>query len=86
MSTVSTSEEQTENTEPQKPSLGVADLVTIAKIIQLATSRGAWKTEELSTVGLTYDKLLAFLEAAGAVSRVDASETGAVQTEEIANA
>ena len=66
---MSTENETTE--QPSKPTLGVQDLVLIAQIFQLATSRGAWKSEELSTIGGAYDKLVAFLEAAGAVSRND---------------
>jgi|LakMenEpi03Aug12_release.lakeMendotaPanAssembly.Ray.scaffolds.fasta_scaffold266280_3 hypothetical protein len=71
-----------ESPEP-RPTLGVTDLVNIAQIIQLATSRGSWKTEELSTVGNTYDKLIAFLEAAGAVTRSAADDT-APSTETVA--
>lgn len=63
--------------EANKPTLGVADLVRIAQIIQLATARGAWKAEELSAIGQTYDKLMAFLEAAGAVINKDADATAA---------
>ncbi len=64
----------TVETPEQRPTLGLNDLVTMAQIIQLATSRGAWKTEELSTVGNAYDKLIAFLEAAGAVTRTTADD------------
>jgi hypothetical protein len=70
--------EQSTQEPTQKPAtLGVTDLVQVAQIIQLATSRGTWKAEELSAVGAVYDKLLAFLEAAGAVinSKQDADET-----------
>jgi hypothetical protein len=52
-----------------KPTLGVSDLITVAQIIQIATSRGVWKPEELSTVGNIYDRLMAFLDAAGAVTK-----------------
>jgi hypothetical protein len=69
---MSTENETTE--QPSKPTLGVQDLVLIAQIFQLATSRGAWKSEELSTIGGAYDKLIAFLEAAGAVSRNDGND------------
>jgi hypothetical protein len=63
----------TEETQTQTaPTLGLTDLVTAAQIIQLATSRGAWKPEELSTVGNFYDRLIAFLESAGAVQRTPA--------------
>lgn len=70
-------QENTQTTEPttsNAPSLGVQDLVTVAKIIQLATSRGAWEASELTPIGQLYDKLMAFLEAAGAVSRGPAQE------------
>lgn len=64
----------TVETQEQRPTLGLSDLVTMAQIIQLATSRSAWKTEELSTVGGAYDKLIAFLESAGAVTRTTVDE------------
>jgi hypothetical protein len=71
--------ETTAEQQPKAPSLGVQDLVTIAQIIQIATQRGAWKPEELSTVGLAYDKLIAFLDAAGAVSKPDDTATSEEQ-------
>jgi hypothetical protein len=71
--------ETTAEQQPKAPSLGVQDLVTIAQIIQIATQRGAWKPEELSTVGLAYDKLIAFLDAAGAVSKQDDTATSEEQ-------
>jgi hypothetical protein len=41
----------------------IADLDTIKNIINLASTRGAFRGEELSQVGAVYDKLTAFLEA-----------------------
>lgn len=56
--------------------LGLQDLITLAQIIQLATNRATWRTEELTTVGGVYDKLIAFLDAAGVVEKNnDLSET-----------
>lgn len=55
----------------EAPSLTLNDLVIVLQIVQLATSRGALKPEELSTVGNLYDKLVAFLESTGAISRTD---------------
>lgn len=57
-------------TEPT-PSLGLQDLVLMAQIIQLATSRASWKPDELSTVGNLYDRLMSFLEASGAIKKSD---------------
>ena len=41
----------------------IADLDTIKNIIDLASTRGAFRGEELSQVGVVYDKLAAFLSA-----------------------
>jgi len=41
----------------------IADLDTIKNIIDLASTRGAFRGEELSQVGVVYDKLTAFLSA-----------------------
>ena len=41
----------------------ISDLDTVKNIINLAATRGAFRGEELSQVGIVYDKLTAFLEA-----------------------
>jgi hypothetical protein len=59
----------------------ISDLDTIKNIINLASTRGAFRGEELSMVGTVYDKLTAFLEAvieqakAQEVSNAEAGET-----------
>jgi hypothetical protein len=67
---------QTQGAETvSSPSLGLADLVTVAQLIQLATQRGAFnRAEELSTVGNLYDRLVAFLESAGAINRTETTD------------
>jgi hypothetical protein len=40
----------------------IADLDTIKNVIDLATTRGAFRGAELSQVGAVYDKLSIFLE------------------------
>lgn len=63
----------TESTEPTSPatkpdaSLTLQDLAGMTQIIQLGTERGAWKVEELSSIGALYDRVVAFLTAAGVV-------------------
>jgi hypothetical protein len=67
-------ENQTDTSAPvteSSPSLGLQDLVLMAQIIQLATSRASWKPDELSTVGNLYDRLMSFLESSGAVKKSD---------------
>ena len=55
--------------EPAAPGLTLADLTLALQTIQAVVQRGAIRAEELSTVGGLYDRLFAFLEAQGAVSR-----------------
>jgi hypothetical protein len=66
----------TETQQPAAPSLTLQDLVLVAQIIQLTSQRGAYKAEELANVGTLYNKLIAFLDSVGAISK---SETAAPQ-------
>lgn len=43
--------------------LTVTDLSAIKQIIDVASSRGAFRANEMAVVGTTYNKLEAFLEA-----------------------
>lgn len=54
-----------ENTT-QPPSLTIADLASIKSIIEAASTRGAFRANELTVVGAMYDKLTAFVESAQA--------------------
>lgn len=70
--------ETANQTQPEAkagPALGLADLAAMAQLIQITTSRGTWKAEELSPVGALYDKLVAFLEASGALTPNDETNT-----------
>jgi len=46
--------------------LTVQDLTAIKQIIDVASSRGAFKANEMAVVGQTYNKLEAFLSAVAA--------------------
>jgi len=63
-------------TAPQDsaPNIALQDLVLVAQIIQLTATRGGFRAEELETVGALYTKLVAFLEASGAVVRQEATK------------
>jgi len=50
-------------TENIPPSLNLSDIRASAEIIAICTQRGAFKAEELTTVGSVYDRLTAFLVA-----------------------
>ena len=49
--------------QQQGSDLSISDLVALKSIIEVATSRGAFKATELEAVGKTFNKLNAFLEA-----------------------
>ena len=53
----------------EAPSLTVNDLVVLAQVVQASASRGAIEASEMTTVGAVYTKLVAFLEASGAVTK-----------------
>tara|TARA_B100001057_G_scaffold500048_1_gene613167 strand:- start:2814 stop:3107 length:294 start_codon:yes stop_codon:yes gene_type:complete len=51
-------------TAPQQPAgtdLSIADLKNLATIIDVASTRGAFRANEMATVGAMYNKLSAFL-------------------------
>jgi hypothetical protein len=52
-----------ETPQAQSPDLNVNDLAALRSIIEVATTRGAFKATELEAVGKTFNKLNTFLEA-----------------------
>lgn len=54
-----------ESAEDQKTTLTLQDIAAMVQVIQLATERIAWKVDELSSVGILYDRMVAFLKTAG---------------------
>jgi hypothetical protein len=53
-----------ENTNNQNTDITVADLDMLRQIVDLASSRGAFRGPELSQIGEVYNKLTRFLELA----------------------
>jgi hypothetical protein len=53
------------NTESEQEavSLSIQDLVSIKNIIDLSAQRGAFKAQEMASVGQVYNKLASFLES-----------------------
>lgn len=47
-----------------QPELNINDLVAMRNLIDVVTQRGAFKANELSSVGVLFDKLNNFVEAA----------------------
>jgi hypothetical protein len=69
-----------ENTT-QPPSLTLADLASIQNIIEAASTRGAFRANELSVVGAMYDKLNAFVQASQPAAPAEATEQSPTQGE-----
>ena len=67
-----TQEATQEAQAPTAPSLGLADLKNVLIIIDLASSRGAFKTAEFAAVGSVYAKVEAFLAAAAPAPTAEA--------------
>lgn len=55
--------------QTEAPSLSIQDLIQVVKLIQLANQRGAIHVNEMSSVGALYDRMIAFLDANGAIDR-----------------
>lgn len=61
--------DKVEETAEEPVALSVNDLASIRKILDVASQRGAFKTEEFQVVGAVYGKLAAFVDAAIAASQ-----------------
>lgn len=66
---------QSAQSTEQAPSLTLQDLILVAQIIQLTSQRGAYRAEELQNVGALYNKLIAFLESVGAITKPENAST-----------
>jgi hypothetical protein len=66
----------TDTTATPPTGLTVQDLTLVLQVIQVASSRGAFKADELTAVGGLYDRIFKFLEASGAIT-TKAPETAA---------
>lgn len=60
--------------EQAATSINLQDLNTLAQIVDLATSRGAFRAGEMTQVGAVYDKLTGFLRQVAA-AQAEAEET-----------
>jgi hypothetical protein len=78
------SEEQTTDQAQEAapaPSLSLQDLIQVVRLIQVTAQRGAIQAGEMATVGAMHDRLVAFLEANGAVQRTPPEAAPAEQGE-----
>ena len=66
--------------EQVAPDLSVQDLTAMKTIIDVASGRGAFKPNEMTTVGTVYDKLEKFLKA---VAEQQAAANSEAEAEEV---
>ena len=65
-----------DNTNTQ---ITISDLATIKELIDLACTRGAFRGEEMTSVGEVYDKLTGFLNTVIAAAQAEANQQGESQ-------
>lgn len=73
---------QAETSAPEQnaaPSLNIQDLIAVAQIIQVTNQRGAYRAEEMASVGALYNKLIAFLQSVGAISPAGADQQASTE-------
>ncbi len=70
---VETVEQPAEAPQAQPVTLGLADLQTMLTVIDTVTQRGAFKANELAAVGILYNRVQTFLDAAKAAQEAQAS-------------
>lgn len=58
-------EVQDSPTADSKSTITLNDIAAVVQILNVCTTRAVWKSQELSSVGQLYDRLVAFLEGAG---------------------
>ena len=68
--------------QAQAPALTVADLRNVRAIIDLSSSRGAFRGAELKTVGEVYEKLDTFLKSVDAEAEKQKADAPAPPTAE----
>lgn len=69
------SQPEAQNTATEGAELNIQDLNAMKVIIDIASSRGAFKPNEMAVVGQTYNKLTTFLDQVA--KQAEASKAGA---------
>lgn len=64
----------TEETQTQSPSISLNDIANVVQVIDMVSTRGAIRGEELAPVGILRERLVAFLKAAQPAPEAEAVE------------
>lgn len=83
MTDISVNTQELAPSPANNPGLNIQDIVQLLNIVDVACRRGAFRAEEMTAVGGSYDKVLAFLKATGAItSEATEQETNNAQGSE----
>ncbi len=63
-----------EDNTTNQVNLQLADLVAVLEILNLASTRGAFRPNEFSAIGGVYTRLYSFCEASGAIQSPQSDE------------
>jgi effector-binding domain-containing protein len=64
----------------EQTGLTVQDLTLTLQVIQVATSRGTFKADELTAIGGLYDRIFKFLESTGQIAKTDSTASTVTDT------
>ena len=75
--------EENQSKETAPTSINLTDLSLLLEIIDLASSRGAFKAAELSNIGAVYDRVGGFLKFVSDQQQASAEQNKEDQAEEV---
>jgi hypothetical protein len=76
----------TQTPEQTAPNLSLQDLLLVAQTIQTVAQRGAFRAEEMTNIGGLYERIVAFLQASGALKTADEAPAEEPTAEEVPTA
>ena len=71
----------TEQVQEQAPTLSLNDIANVVQVIDMVSTRGAIRGEELAPVGILRERLVAFLKASQPAQEAAAPEEAAPEAE-----
>ena len=64
--------EETQQTE--EPNVSIGDIMVLKQVVEVATARGALRANELTQVGLVYDRVSAWIDSVVPPAEVESQE------------
>lgn len=64
--------EETQQTE--EPNVSIGDIMVLKQVVEVATARGALRANELTQVGMVYDRVSAWIDSVVPPAEVETEE------------